>query len=172
MINLGELQEKHKKYEGVIIVKFHEIDREERIVKKSTALIVEVAELANEKEGFFKFFKIKKRNSKKKQLKEAADCLAYFLGLANELELTFNEPNIERINKTTKESNKHFKDTVREMSYIDYGQKQDFIRICILKSFGNYLMFLNSLGLDFEEVKETYLNYVLQDNIKRQEENY
>lgn len=172
MINLCELQKQHAKYEGVISVKFPNVDREERIVKKSTALIVELSELANEAEQFFKFFKVNVRNDKDKQLKEAADCLAYYLGLANEVDLEYREPNMDLIRNCRNEPNKNFKDAVREATYIDYGQGANYVRLCILKSFSNFIKFLHSIGLEFEEVKETYLNHVLADNLKRQEENY
>lgn len=172
MLSLAELQTQHAKYEGDIIIKFSEVEREERIVKKSTALIVELGELANEKEEFFKFFKINHRNDKEKQLKEAADCLAYYLGLSNELGMDLNEPNMELIENCSKEPNKHFKDATREITYIDYGQGQQYRRICILKSFGHYLKLLLSLKIDFEDVKKTYLEFVLGDNIRRQKENY
>lgn len=172
VVTLAEMQKKHKLYEGQIILKFPDVYGDERLVKKATALCVELGELANECESFFKFFKVNHRNDKDKQLKEAADCLAYYLGLSNELDVDIVEPNMELIKCSKKDANKHFKDALREMAYIDYGQSLGYRRICILKSFNAYLKFLNSVDLDIEEVKEYYNEKVYPDNMERQKNKY
>lgn len=171
-VTLEEMQKKHKIYENQIILNFPEVTIEERIVKKSTALCIELGELSNECESFFKYFKVNYRNDKDNQLKEATDCLAYYMGLSNDLDVEIREPNMKLIKDSTKDANKHFKDAIREISYIDYGQALGYRRICILKSFNAYLKLLNSIGLDLEEVKKCYNEKVYQENIERQKCKY
>lgn len=172
MLQIAELQNKQKICDRKIITKFNEIEKEERIIKESTALIVELSEFANEKEEFFKFFKPKKRNSKKEQLKEAADCLAYYLSLANEIGFELTDPCMDFIKSGIEEPNKHFKIAVMNISYIDSGQADGYRITSIRKSFVSYLRLLASLDINFEEVKATYLYEVSESNLERQDIHY
>lgn len=185
--DIKELQDIHRAYEEKVNSN-HKVSVDERIDCKVTALIVEFGELANESESFFKFFKINHRNDKKKKLKEAADCLAYFLGISNDLGLElYKSESIADLLKPVN-ANIHFKVAVKNIACIrsmneinksvcldiqeDYTMQVRHNRVFLRRAFTAYLKFMMCIDLDFEEVKQYYKDYVVKDNVKRQDEKY
>ncbi|MBC2285881.1 hypothetical protein HCB69_16010 [Listeria booriae] len=148
---------------------------DELFINLSIALVVEVAELANELQDF-KHWKHSKKIDLIKTKEELADCIAFALALVNLDKEVVTENDIQRNFKMIDQiaadpSGTDFNDRLSTTSYLLRGASQieEYKRSSMLFSLITFGVV--NLGMSLNEIEDEYMKKS-QINIQRQENNY
>lgn len=152
----------------------HKIDKSERLEFKLSWLLTKISELAN-KDAWFKYCKEKDTLAYSKRYEEASDCLHLFVSLAHEIGVVIVEPNTNYYyqakgpddSKDFVYRSECYKNILRNLSLIDKRNSTYENSMLLLRGFDNYIRFLFSIGLRWDDVKKAYVDKNIK-NLKLQ----
>lgn len=169
---LDELKEDQKKLDSFIIHK-KGLTPKANVEEKAIALLVETGELANEWRGFKFWSENQKPKDRENLIKEAVDCLHFFISILNDIEYTGDrEEELTEIYGAIHQPSiagpqALVKNLYKELSL--FADRQSEVRLIrALDVFDNLLI---SLNITKEEMTE-YYHGKNQENHERQENGY
>ncbi|QJB71004.1 dUTP diphosphatase [Mycoplasma sp. 1654_15] len=166
-MNFRDIFEQQKKLDLLFIESMKERKQEVNPKKiseqKVMALIVEIAEFANEIESF-KYWKVNKKNNVEKVKEEYVDAIHFLSSLAIEHNLSFI---LEAKIVENKDLDSQFLKTFYLATKFGYSTKTEDLK----ELFEYFLGFISLLEFTFDEIKTAYLNKA-RINIERIKSNY
>lgn len=154
-MNLIEMQKKQKELdERIIRDKNIVLSNKELLLNTCVALDVELAEMMNDHQGF----KIWKENNQPKDglLEEIADCMSFFLSIANQLEIELDSW-IERKELLMDWNDSNFKYLMTKKHLSDAIFSDDFSKYSFRLSFYEFMYLIEEcFGFESSSIEESY----------------